>query len=87
MVYRKGELTDAIVLRDWPHHVLIRIPEGGLGTRLDAMTDFCRGLDYKTAGALKLARSRGLRDTMWWCFRSEADANAFRTRFADLVAD
>jgi len=41
---RTGEITPRQVDRDYPHQVEIAIPEGGLGTRLSAMDEFCRGL-------------------------------------------
>jgi hypothetical protein len=81
MVYRKGELTPRRILRDWPHHVLVRVPGEGLGNRFMEMKAFCQGRDHKTAGALGLAQSRGWSDAMWWCFKSETDAEAFRAKF------
>jgi hypothetical protein len=50
MTRRKGERTSAQVDRDYPYQVEIEIPEGSLGTRLNAMYAFCdeRRLDYAT---------------------------------------
>jgi hypothetical protein len=46
----KGQTTPRQVDRDYSHQVEIAIPEGGLGTLLNAMHDFCRGADFRTRG-------------------------------------
>ena len=83
MSNRKGELTKSRILRDWPYHVLVRVPELGLGTRLNEMHAYCRGVDYKTTGGSK----PGEPDATQWCFRSAGAANAFRETFASGIND
>lgn len=78
MSNRKGELTKALILRDWPHHVLIPVPELGLGARLNEMHAFCKGVDYKTTRGSR----PGVPDATRWCFRSSENAAAFRRNFA-----
>lgn len=78
MACRKGELTKKRILADWPHHVEIPVPECGLGSRLNAMHEFCRGRDYRVVGAGR--RSVG-QDAMLWCFSSQADAAAFEASY------
>jgi hypothetical protein len=83
MVYRKGELTKKRTLRDWPHDVLAAIPEGGLGTLLNDMREFCRGRDYRTASQRQTSGT----DAVIWCFRSAEDATAFARHFnVELVS-
>ena len=77
MPYRKGELTKAAKLRDWPHHVTIPIA-GGLGQRLNAMHAFCQGMTYQTIA------ERGPPELAIWCFKRKEDADAFRARFGSI---
>jgi hypothetical protein len=68
--------------RTFPHRVDIRVPEGGLGKRIDAMQGWCRerltvgtwamhGHTEKRKGAMAI-------DYLRFYFASEADAEAFR---------
>ena len=41
MALYKGRSSRKAIERDFPHHVEIAIPPGGLGKRLDAMHEFC----------------------------------------------
>jgi hypothetical protein len=74
-----GALSKRRKLLEWPHHVLVPTPELGHGQRLNNMHEFCRGMDYQTASA----SGPGKQDAVWWCFKSEADADAFKVRWAD----
>jgi hypothetical protein len=38
----KGRTKPTLIERDFPHHVEVIVPLGGLGTRLDAMHDWQR---------------------------------------------
>jgi hypothetical protein len=73
VVYRKGELTKKRVFSDWPHHVWTPQPPNGFGRLLDAMHGFCRGRDHQTA----ISDNRMKPEGMWWCFATDADADAF----------
>jgi hypothetical protein len=75
----KGQVTPRQVDRDYPHQVEIAIPEGGLGTRLNAMHDFCRGADFKTRG-IGLKRLETGRDGVRFCFKAPELADAFLVR-------
>jgi hypothetical protein len=55
-------------------------PEGGLGTRLNAMHDFCRGADFQTRG-VGAKRLRTGRDGVRFCFKTLELAEAFQARF------
>ena len=65
---------------DYSHQVEIAIPEGGLGTRLNAMHDFCRGADFRTRG-IGVKRLETRRDGVRFCFNAPERAEAFQARF------
>jgi hypothetical protein len=46
MVRHKGARSNNQVDRDYPHQVETEIPDGGLGSRYDAMSEFCRSHGY-----------------------------------------
>jgi hypothetical protein len=71
---RTGEITPRQVDRDYPHQVEIAIPEGGLGTRLSAMDEFCRGL----------SNMRYRRDGVRFCFKTPDMAEAFRPGLGEI---
>ena len=74
---RKGERTARHIDREFPHQVEVKIPEGGLGMRLNAMHDWAKlraGEDYRT----RSVRGTGGGDqAMRWCFRSPDLAAVF----------
>jgi hypothetical protein len=80
MTRRKGEVTPRQIDRDYPHQVEIAIPEGGLGTRLNAMHEFCHGADFRTCG-IGAKRLRTGRDGVRFCFKTPELAEAFQVRF------
>jgi hypothetical protein len=57
----KGQLRSKRTELEFPHHVDIVIPPGGLGTRLDAMYDFTLSKESSrsagTASTVPMARS------------------------------
>ena len=72
----KGQLKASRTEQEFPHHVDIIVPPGGLGRRLDAMYDF------QTQHGIKPQRGHGKHDAngsvvRWWF----ADAN-LATEFA-----
>lgn len=79
MARRKGEVTRRQVNRDYPHQVVIEIPPGGLGNRLDAMHGFCgtRGFEYATKGGTW----EPPRETTTFSFKDPAGADAFHREF------
>lgn len=78
MSRRKGEITGKMVKRDWPFHIYTLVPPNGFGTMLNRMHEFCRQFDYATAGGF----GPGKPESCYWCFRSAADAEAFRAWYA-----
>jgi hypothetical protein len=76
----KGQITPGQIDRDYPHQVEIKVLAGGLGTRLNAMHDACRGVDYQTRGIGKKHVETGV-DGERFCFKTAAQADAFQARF------
>ena len=75
----KGQLKASRVEQDFPHHVDIIVPPGGLGTRLDAMYDF------HIQHGIKPKRGHGAHNTdgpvIRWCFADAETAKAFSVEF------
>lgn len=77
MSRRKGELTAAKIERDWREQVEFRPENGALGEVVNAMHDYCRGIEFKTC----TLRSRTGEFILLWCFKRAVDADAFQGRF------
>jgi len=79
MTRYKGRASAKAVEKDFPHHVDIAVPLGGLGSRLDAMHDF------HTRHGVKAQRGHGRHDAngaiIRWCFADPAIAKSFATMF------
>ena len=79
MTRYKGQFKAKSIERDFPHHVDIVVPLGGLGTRLDAMYDF------HTRHGIKPQRGLGRHDAngavIRWCFADKETAEAFEKEF------
>ena len=75
----KGRHSQKAIERDFPHHVDMAVPEGGLGRRLDAMHDWhlARGIKAHHGRG----RREGERDFIRWCFADQATAAAFAAEF------
>jgi hypothetical protein len=75
----KGQQAAKRTEQEFPHHVEIEIPPGGLGSRLDAMYDF------HTQHGIKPQRGHGRYDAngavIRWCFADQQLAAAFASRF------
>lgn len=78
----KGQLKATRTQNEFPHHVDIIVPPGGLGTRLDAMYDF------HVQHGIKPQRGHGKHDengsVIRWCFADAALAEAFTRKFGQL---
>jgi len=76
----KGRQSAKLVEQNFPHHVDIVVPPGGLGAKLDAMYDF------HTRHGIKSKRGDGRHDAngavIRWCFADPALAEAFTKGFA-----
>jgi hypothetical protein len=74
----KGRRSTKSIESDFPHHVDIVVPTGGLGTRLDAMYDF------HAQHGIKPQRGQGKHDAngaiIRWCF-ADAEPADFASRF------
>ena len=82
MTRYKGQLKATRTEIEFPHHVDITLPPGGLGTRLDAMYEFHAQHDVKPQ------RGHGKPDAdsavIRWCFADADLAAAFASKFAKL---
>jgi len=75
----KGQLRARRTEQEYPHHVDIIVPPGGLGARLDAMYDFHIQNDIKPQ------RGHGKHDAngavVRWCFADPDLAADFAAKF------
>ena len=79
MTRYKGQQRAKRTELEFPHHVDITIPPGGLGTRLDAMYAF------HAQHGVKPQRGHGKHDAdsavIRWCFADASLAAAFASKF------
>ena len=79
MTRYKGQLRASRIEQEYPHHVDIIVPPGGLGTRLDAMYEF------HGQHGIKPHRGHGMHDAngdvIRWCFADASLAAAFASKF------
>jgi hypothetical protein len=79
MARYKGQLRASRNELEFPHHVDIIVPPGGLGTRLDAMYDF------HTQHGIQPQRGHGKHDAdsaiIRWCFADASLAAEFASKF------
>jgi hypothetical protein len=79
MTRYKGQHRAARIEVEFPHHVDIVIPPGGLGTRLDAMYEF------HAQHGIKPQRGHGTHTAdgsiIRWCFADPETAKAFAADF------
>jgi hypothetical protein len=75
----KGQLRASRIESEFPHHVDIIVPPGGLGMRLDAMYDF------HIQHGIQPQRGHGKHDAdgsvIRWCFANADLAAAFARTF------
>jgi hypothetical protein len=76
----KGQLRASRTEQEFPHHVDIVVPSGGLGTRLDAMYDF------HIQHGIRAQRGHGTHNAdgavIRWCFADASLAEEFASKFA-----
>jgi hypothetical protein len=77
MSRRKGELTGAVIDREWPHQVVL-LADQVLGKNYTVVHDFCRDLSLCTRG--HSVRREGIEYHVF-CFADAAHAERFRERF------
>ena len=80
---RKGELSPSLVDLRFPHQVALPQSET-MGWRYRFVDEFCRGLSLCPRGHSLY------HEDQWWhvyCFKEEADAEAFRKRFGGRKFD
>jgi hypothetical protein len=75
----KGQLKASRTEQEFPHHVDIIVPPGGLGTRLNAMYEFHaqHGIKPQRGHGTHTADSAVIR----WCFADTSLAEAFASEF------
>jgi hypothetical protein len=81
--YRSRQSAKAVE-HDFPHFVEMVVPEGGLGSNLNAMFDFHirHGISARRGHGLRLEDGRS---TIRWCFADPVVAAAFAKEFRDLT--
>ena len=77
----KGRAGLKVIESKFPHHIDMLVPEGGFGSRLNAMHDWrdARGIPAVRGQS---QRENG-RDYIRWCFADPAIAEAFASEFDD----
>jgi hypothetical protein len=79
MTRYKGQLRVSRTEQEFPHHVDITVPPGGLGTQLDAMYEF------HSQHGIKPQRGHGKHDAdgaiIRWCFADPSLATEFASKF------
>ena len=80
MTRYKGRTKNSLNERNYPHHVELRVPDGGFGRRLDDMHN------WHLARSIRAKLGRGRRDKdnrnyVTWCFADAAMADSFRASF------
>jgi hypothetical protein len=80
----KGRASAKLVEQDYPYHIDMIVPPGGLGNRLDAVYEF------HTRHGIRAHRGQGShnaeRTIIRWCFADPEIARAFAADFLDVVA-
>ena len=78
----KGRVGLKVIESKFPHHIDMLVPEGGFGSRLNAMHDWhdTRGIPAVRGQS---PRENG-RDYIRWCFADPAVAEAFASEFNEL---
>ena len=75
----KGRASLKVIETKFPHHVDMMVPEGGFGSRLNAMHDW-HDAHHIPAVRGQSRRENG-RDYVRWCFADLATADAFAKEF------
>jgi hypothetical protein len=80
MTRYKGQLRASRIEQEYPHHVDIVVPPGGLGTQLDAMFEFHvrHGVKPQRGHGTHTADGAVIR----WCFADATLAALFASKFA-----
>ena len=80
MSRHKGRTKSKPIERDFSHHVDMMVPEGGFGTRLNAMHKLhdAHGIPDVSGQS----RRENGRDIIRWCFADAEMAALFRKEFA-----
>ena len=73
----KGRAGLKVIESKFPHHIDMLVPEGGFGSRLNAMHDCIPAVRGQS-------RRENGRDYIRWCFADPAIAEAFASEFDEL---
>ena len=85
MTRYKGRQSAKAVEKDFPHHMDMVVPLGGLGNRLHAMYDF--HAQYGIRPQRGYGRHDANGSVVRWCFADEEIAKSFATVFGERVTD
>jgi hypothetical protein len=84
MSHYKGRTKPTLIERNFPHHVEVLVPPGGLGRRLDAMHEWHRTRNIEQMRGRSRRNENG-RNYVRWCFADAETAKAFASEFANFT--
>ena len=79
----KGRASLKVIESKFPHHVDMMVPEGGFGSRLNAMHDWhdAQGIEAVRGQS----RRENGRDIIRWCFADLVTAALFQKEFGQVT--
>jgi hypothetical protein len=80
MTRYRGRSKTSLIERDFPHHVEMMVPDGGLGKHLDDMHEWHRARSIRVMHG-RSRRDKNNHDFVTWCFADAAMADSFRASF------
>jgi uncharacterized protein CbrC (UPF0167 family) len=81
----KGRASAKEIEKDFPHTVEMRVPLGGLGSKMNAMHQWHEARGIRAIHSTG-RRDENNRDYIRWCFADPAAAKEFADTFNDTIA-